>query len=191
MFVLTLGITDSEDAGYFTNKTLNKLHGYIRHQHVKLAIFFTFSSIKIYASEKTELEDLLQNEALSFDIKRHIFSADLQAVSDTEIRVYKRMHDTIHSVKKKVNKRLGYYKKHFSLSDDALKKIQIERIKQYEKKQQQQQDRRYFIIKNKDKRFTIWLEVRLLNVADFDKTEFNSYGLLKVKEKPCWSKSND
>jgi len=179
MFVLTLSITDSEDAGYFINKTINKLHGYIRHQQVKLAIFFTLESIKIYASEKIELENLLQNEAVSFDIKRHIFNADLKAVTETDIRVYKRMHDTIHSVKKKVNKRLKYYKKEFSLSDNALKKIKEEKIEQYEKKQQQQKNRRYFIIKNKDKRFTIWLEVRSLKVADFNHSEFNSYGLIR------------
>jgi len=201
MFVLTLNITDHEDAGYFTNKTLNKLHGYLRHQQVKLAVFFTIQYIKIYASEQLELEHLLQNEAVSFDIKRHIFTAKITPVTDVEIRVYKRMHNTVYDVNKKVKQQLDYYQgkitqKNKNVKQPALSKQALETIKPtlatyYKEKQQHQKHRHYFIIKNKDKRFTISVEVRLLKVAAFNQAEFNSYGLIKLNETPCWNPEND
>lgn len=201
MFVLTLNITDHEDAGYFTNKTLNKLHGYIRHENIKLAIFFTTQYIKIYASSELELASLLQNEAVSFDIKRHIFTADITEVTDTQIRVFKRMHNTLYKVNKKVKEQLDYYQgketvknkntKQPSLSKEALKEIKPTLIKHYQKRLQQQKNRHYFIVKNKEKRFTIWVEVRSFKVADFNQTEFNSYGLIQLNETPCWKHEND
>lgn len=182
MFVLTLTITDPDDAGYFTNKTLNKLHGYIRHSKIKLALFFNLRFIKIYASEKSELEELLKNEAVCFDIKRHIFESELTAVTDSQIKVYRRMRDTIDSVKKKTNKRVSYCKKKYNLDKDSLIEKKNDLLKYYEKKQKQQKDRSYFIIKNKQKRFTVWVEPRLLQVDDFKTTQFNSYGLIYLPE---------
>lgn len=178
MFVLTLTINDPEDAGYFTNKTLNKLHGYLRHHPVNFAVFFTTRFIKIYASNKDELADLQQNEAVNYDIKRHIFNADISAVTETRIKVFKRMHDTVFSPKKKTNERMAYYKKTHQLTKDELEKQKQERLQHYEKKQQQQENRRYFVIKNREKRFTIWVEIRRIKVSDFIDISFNSYGLL-------------
>jgi len=180
MFVLTLTITDPEDAGYFTNKTLNKLHGYIRHQQVKLALFFTLDFIKIYATKKSDLEDLLANKAVCFDIKRHIFEADLHPVTAESITVLKRMHNTLYSVNKKVTKQLNYYKNTFSLDDTALENEKKKMISYYKEQQQKQHElkRNYFIINNKDKRFTIWIEVRKIKTVAFETTAFNSYGLI-------------
>lgn len=180
MFVLSLRLTDSDDAGYFTNKALNKLHGYIRHKAVKLAIFFTLKSIEIYAGEKKELEELCENEAINFDIKRHIFDAEINKVNDSHINVFQRVRDTIYNLEKTVNEKSSYYKKHFSLNkiekEEKRKKTSI----YYEEKQQRQKNRRYFIIKNKEKCFTVWLEVRKIKVVDFPQTVFNSYGLLST-----------
>ncbi len=175
MFVLTLSINDPEDAGYFTNKTLNKLHGYLQHHSVKMGIFFNTRFIKIYAHKKNELDDLQQNQAVSYDIKRHIFEADISAVTETHIKVFKRMRDTVASPKKKANQRIAYYKKKYKLDEEILEELKKECLYHYEQKQKK---RRYFVIKNQEKRFTIWLEIRKINVSDFIDTSFNSYGLL-------------
>jgi hypothetical protein len=179
MFILTLTLTDSDDAGYFTNKAMNKLHGFIQHHSVKFAIFFTFESIKIYSSEKSELEDLMKNKAISFDIKRHIFDAEINEAIEPHIKVFKRVRDTVYDVRKKVNERLFYYKDTLSFNEGKLLEDKKNILKYYEEKQQHQTHRRYFIIKNKEKRFTLWLEVRQIKVADFSTTAFNSYGLLR------------
>jgi hypothetical protein len=188
MFVLTLTLDDPEDSGYFTNKTLNKLHGYMRHEKVKLALYFTIQSIKIYASNKDELEKLLGNNAVCIDIRRHIFTAEIMPVTDQLIKVFKRIHNLIYDTTKKVNERIEYYsqdKDFLDPTDKVLVKQEKEKLKTYYQNIKQEQNkiyRKYFIIrKSQDQRFTIWLEVREINVSDFSKIAFNSYGLLHEK----------
>ena len=193
MFVLTLTITDPEDAGYFTNKTLNKLHGYMRHHSVKLALFFTLDAINIYAADKVLLDDLLLNEAVCFDVKRHIFKAMISPVETDSILVLKRVHNKIDSVAKKVDKQLTYYYKSdenneskFPSTEEIVKDKKKELVTYYKEQQQKQREQQhnYFVIKNKDKTFTIWVKVNRLYIADFATTTFNSYGLLSsVAEK--------
>jgi len=183
MFVITLTLDDPEDASYFTNKTLNKLHGYIQHQQFKLAIFFNRQSIKIYASNVLYLEKLLENEALVFDIRRHIYTATLQPVVDAHIKVFRRVHNEKTRIQNKVNKQIGYYtKKGFSKKKDKVTlREERQKLKEYFKQNyQQKKGLTYFIIKNQHKRFTIWLEVREIEVKCFSETQFNSYGLLHL-----------
>ena len=185
MFVLTLTLDDPEDSGYFTNKTLNKLHGYMRHEKVKLALYFTIQSIKVYASDREKLEKLLENNAVCIDIRRHIFIAEITPVTDQSINVFKRVHNLIYDTTKKVNQRIEYYsedKKFLDPTDKVLVKQEKEKLKTYYQNIKQEQNkirRKYFIIrKSKDHHFTIWVEVREIKVSDFSNIAFNSYGLL-------------
>ena len=203
MFVLTLNIDDPDDAAYFINKTLNKIHGYIQHEAVKLALFFTFKYIKVYSDKKETLLDLLENKAVCFDIKRNIFEAELSTVMDEKILVFKRIHNIIYDVNKKVKKRINYYvKTHYNkeenqnknkANEDNQKKLSIQdqseldekekELKVYYKNQRQQQKNEkypYFIVKNEKHRFTLWIKVQEINVSDFPNMNFNSYGLIHL-----------
>ena len=183
MFVLTLTFTDPEDATYFTNKTVNKLHGYMRHQHCQLALFFTTSYIKIYAEKEALLTQLLQNKAICFDIERHIFNATLSPVQETHLTLYTRTRETITNVHKIVNQQINYYQKNFHHTNEALKnkkKALINYYKQKQSEQEKQHRKTYIIINNNHKTFTLWLKVIEIKTSDFPQQKFNSYGLVRL-----------
>jgi hypothetical protein len=183
MFVITLTLDDPEDANYFINKTLNKLHGYIQNQQIKLAIFFNRQSINIYANDASSLETLLKNEALVFDIRRNIYTAKLNTVVDTHIKVFKRVRNGKTRIKYKVNQQIEYCKRQGFIDkkdNNALHQERHKLTEDFKNKYQQKEGLPYFIIKNQDKRFTIWLEVREIAVKCFSDTQFNSYGLLHI-----------
>ena len=186
MFVLTLTFEDPEDAGYFTNKTLNKLHGYMQHEKAKLALFFSVRYIKIYAENKETLQHLLENKAICFDIRRNIFQAELYAVTDETIQVLKRVHNVIYNTSKKVSERIKYYTdKDISIIDpddkDLIKEYKKKLRQYYQNKKQKhiEKRRKYFVIKkDKHKKFTIWVEVHEIKISEFSTTDFNTYGLI-------------
>ncbi|MDM8565032.1 type I-F CRISPR-associated endoribonuclease Cas6/Csy4 [Candidatus Halobeggiatoa sp. HSG11] len=174
---LTLEVTDPEDGPYFVNKSLTRIHGYLhRHDKNNIGLYFQRDKIMLYASELSELEQILADEALVHDVRRHIFSAKFEQ-ADAEITLCKRVR-TIYDVQRKVREQIRYIKKEFKLSAEDVE-TKRRKLLEYYNEQAENGSKKYFVIKTKEKRFTIFVKPIHVKSDDFVRQIFNSYGLLR------------
>ncbi|MCK5536696.1 MAG: type I-F CRISPR-associated endoribonuclease Cas6/Csy4 [Thiomargarita sp.] len=177
---LILEVTDPEDGAYFINKALTRIHGYLhRHGKNNIGLWFQNDTIILYASELIELEQILADNALVHDVNRHIFSAKFEQ-TDTEITLCKRRRLVNNSdINRKINGIIGYIKAKVKLSSEDIETKRQELLERYKQaKNNVTSDNKYFVIKTREKRFTIWVKPICIQNQDFVRQRFNSYGLL-------------
>jgi len=174
---LVLEVTDPDDDAYFINKSITRIHGFL-HKYDKnnIGLYFQRDKIMLYASELSELERILADEALVHDVNRHIFSAKFEK-TDGEITLCKRVR-TIYDVQRKVRERIRYIKKEFKLSAEDVE-TKRRKLLEYYNERSSSVDYKYFVIKTREKRFTIFVKPVHVKNQEFTRQIFNSYGLIR------------
>jgi len=174
---LVLEVTDPDDDAYFINKSITRIHGYLhRHNKNNIGLYFQRDKIMLYASELSELEKILADDALVHDVNRHIFSAKFEK-TDGEITLCKRVRQ-IYDVQRKVRERICYIKKEFKLSAEDVE-TKRRKLLEYYNERAENASKKYFVVKTTEKRFTIFVKLVRVQNDDFDEQKFNSYGLLR------------
>jgi hypothetical protein len=176
---LTLKITDPEDGAFFINKVLTRIHGYLRQQQKdSIGLNFNSQHIYVYAQNKAELDALLANDAIKFDIERQIFSVAWEEING-QIKLCQRVRPLSDvAISRKIRRKIEYLSAKFSLDKIAAEQKRRELVTYYKTKKDAAFER-YFLIKQKDKRFTVWVKTVSVDNADFAGQCFNSYGLIK------------
>ncbi|MFK5969544.1 MAG: type I-F CRISPR-associated endoribonuclease Cas6/Csy4 [Candidatus Marithrix sp.] len=174
---LVLEVTDPEDGAYFVNKALTRIHGYLhRHDKNNIGLYFQRDMIMLYASKLNELERILADEALIHDVNRHIFSAKFEQ-AEAEITLCKRIRP-IYDVQRKVRNKMRYIKKKFNLISEDIETKRRELLEYYNKRAENA-SKKYFVVKTREKRFTIFVKPVRVQNHDFAELKFSSYGLLR------------
>ncbi len=176
LYKLVLEVTDPEDGAFFINKALTRIHGYLhRYDKSNIGLYFQRNTITLYASELSELEQILADDALIHDVNRHIFSSKFEQTG-VEITLCKRIRP-VSDVQRKVRERIHHIKNKFGLGAETIETKRRELLKYYAE-QVENVTHKYFVIKTREKRFTIWVEPVRIQNQDFAKQWFNSYGLI-------------